>query len=273
AAIVFGETSAGVRVPTLVDANGNVLMNIGDISPTDTTLQNAATANGNGTALSVNGKATAALQVTGTFSATVNFEGTEDDTNWVAIQGTNLTDGGRVTTTTATGLFVFNVAGLSQLRARISGYASGSVTVTGKAIGMGGGTGGGGGGQVQTEATWTTLVNAVRLDDSPTSYNSANMDVDGYRGAWVLIDVDSTLTPTDVRFLAQFSDDGGTTYWDYEEGLWASLYFEDQDTASGVKKVFDLPLEGIDDWRIRVVATGTNATNYFDVTVKARGYR
>ena len=126
---------------------------------------------------------------------------------------------------------------------------------------------------IRTEAAWTTLIDAVRIDNDPTSYNSGAMDVTEYSAVWVLIDIDSTLAPTTLRVLAQYSDDAGTTWWDFEEGLWASLYWEDTATAAGINKAFLLPCGGIDDIRIRVVGTGTDATNYFDVTVKARAFR
>ena len=122
-------------------------------------------------------------------------------------------------------------------------------------------------------AAWTTLINAVRLDDDPTYYYSAALDVEDYDAVWVLIFIDSTLAPTNVRILAQFSDDAGTTWWDFEEGFWAALYWEDVDTASGVKKALLLPCTGIDTLRIGAIATGTDATNYFDVTVKCRQVR
>ena len=126
---------------------------------------------------------------------------------------------------------------------------------------------------VLPEDSWTTLIDAVLLDDSPTSATSANMAVDGMRGAWVLLNIDSTLTPTDVRFVPQFSEDGGTTYYDYLEGVWASMYFEDADTASGITRAFYLPFAGVDDWRMYVVATGTSSSAKFTITVKARAYR
>ena len=125
---------------------------------------------------------------------------------------------------------------------------------------------------VKRIAGWTTLLDAVRLDDAPTFYNSAALDVTGYGMVALLVSIDSTLAPTDVRLLPQFSDDGGTTWWDFEEGLWASLYWEDTATATVIYKAFVLPVAGFDDVRIRAVATGTDANNYFDVTVKARPF-
>ena len=138
---------------------------------------------------------------------------------------------------------------------------------------LGGGVGIPVDGLLATEAAWTTLIDAIRIDDAPTFYNSALMDVAGYSAVWVLIDIDSTLAPTDLRVLAQFSDDAGGTWWDFEEGLFASLYWEDTDTAAGINKTFLLPCGGIDDIRIRIVGTGTDATNFFDCTVLARAFR
>jgi hypothetical protein len=83
------------------------------------------------------GYAVAGLQVSGTFSATVTFEGTVDGTNWVGVPATNRNDGAAATTATAAGLFLVNCSGLQQLRARVSSYASGSVTVVG--FGLAGG--------------------------------------------------------------------------------------------------------------------------------------
>jgi hypothetical protein len=90
---------------------------------------------------------------------------------------------------------------------------------------------------------------------------------------WVLISIDSTLAPTDIRVLAQFSMDAGITWFDFEEGLWASLYWEDTDTASGINKCFLLPCGGMDEVRFVVTGTGTDATNYFDVTLRCRQFR
>ena len=73
-------------------------------------------------------------------------------------------------------------------------------------------------------AAWTTLINAIVLDDDPTEYNSALYDVAGESAVWVLISIESAGAPTNIRILPQISHDDGTTWWDFEEGLWASLY-------------------------------------------------
>tara|TARA_R110000868_G_scaffold135264_2_gene347707 strand:+ start:2999 stop:3349 length:351 start_codon:yes stop_codon:yes gene_type:complete len=104
-------------------------------------MQDAAVATGNGTAIrcvdgSNGAMTTVTCQVQGTFSATITFEGTVDNTNWVAIGFTSLADGTTTATTaTAAGLFRATVLGLQQVRARVSGYVSGTCNVTGIAVG------------------------------------------------------------------------------------------------------------------------------------------
>ena len=102
------------------------------------TLQNAAGANGNGTASSIQGFTTAVVQVSGTFSATVNFEASVDGTNYTAIQCFSIGDRSTsLTTTTAAGAWRCNVVGINKFRARVSGYGSGSVTVSAMFISAG----------------------------------------------------------------------------------------------------------------------------------------
>lgn len=94
------------------------------------TLQAAAGADGNGTAFDVRGAARVTVQVSGTFSATVNFEGTIDDTNWFAVGLKTAADGAAATTATGAGVWKrTSDLALSQMRARVSSYASGAVTV------------------------------------------------------------------------------------------------------------------------------------------------
>lgn len=102
-------------------------------------MQVAAAATGAGTAIDTthpdSGVMTdVAVQVTGTFVGTVQFEGTVDGSNWVAVQATNLNSGAAATTATAPGLFRINSKGLLKVRANITAYTSGAVTVTGLAV-------------------------------------------------------------------------------------------------------------------------------------------
>ena len=105
----------------------------GSTVPVAVTMQNAAAANGNGASLTVTGLGTAVLTVSGTFGATVNFESSNDGgTSWFPHLTTKMGDGAIANTTFTTGQYRLNVAGVDLVRARISGYVSGNVTVVGK---------------------------------------------------------------------------------------------------------------------------------------------
>jgi hypothetical protein len=159
--------ATGIIKVGLTDASGNALnstSNALNVSQQATgsvsaTMQNAASANGNGTTLTTLGMATVAFTVSGTFSATINFEGTEDNSNWSAIEVTAFNSTTPQTTTTTTGSFAGSCAGMQSVRARISGYASGNVTVTAHAVPLGGAGGGGGGGG--SNASVGTTASAV----------------------------------------------------------------------------------------------------------------
>ena len=120
----------------------------------------------------------------------------------------------------------------------------------------------------------SVLVDNVRLDDAPTTYTSAALDVRGWNGVHVQIGIDSTLAPTNVRVLLQTTIDGSLITWaDFVEGLWASLYWEDTATATAIVQSFLWPNNGADYIRFVVTATGSDAGNFFDVTVTARQFR
>lgn len=88
-------------------------------------------------ALSLNGASGWAVDLRGTFVATVTFQGTIDGTNWFTIAV--LPAGGTVsvasvTTATAVGAWWGNATGLQQVRATATAYTSGSVTVVLRAM-------------------------------------------------------------------------------------------------------------------------------------------
>jgi hypothetical protein len=95
-------------------------------------FQSAATADGPGVANDVGALGTVVFVVTGSFSATVNFEATADDSRWDPIEVTSISTGASSTTATSPGTYWAPVPALSQVRARISNYASGTLTVTGR---------------------------------------------------------------------------------------------------------------------------------------------
>lgn len=114
----------------------------GAIAPTSAVLQFAGTANDNGAVLPVKGYVVIAFAITGTFSGTVNFEGTLDEqtfttTPWHSLGCINVATGTLVTSATTTGAWRCNIAGESLIRARVSSYVSGAVTVRAQALDTG----------------------------------------------------------------------------------------------------------------------------------------
>jgi len=104
----------------------------------ETTHQNAATTNGNGTAATVSGYGPIAFQITGTpDGATITWEGSVDGTNYTAFSATKTDTGAAATTATATGIYSANVSGYKSVRAVIStAGASTSLTVKSLAVGV-----------------------------------------------------------------------------------------------------------------------------------------
>ncbi len=126
---------------------------------------------------------------------------------------------------------------------------------------------------ISPDNEWTEALD-VTLDAAPTNANSDAYDVSGCTGAAVHIFIDSTGQPTDVRILAQFTHDPARVLWeDFEEGLWASLFWEDSDTASGIRKAYTLPISGESTLRFRTIGTGTAAGATFRVVVVFRAFR
>lgn len=120
--------SDGDGAALALNSRGELISGSNDTADS-TTLQTAAAATGNGTALAVSGWGGVTFEVTGTFSATITFECSRDGgTTYYSIEATAV--GGSVaTTTTTTGLYTTSVKGYTHVRARISAYTSGSVTV------------------------------------------------------------------------------------------------------------------------------------------------
>jgi hypothetical protein len=70
------------------------------------------------------------VQITGTFVGTLQFELTIDETNYVAVFTNNITSNANGVSTTAPGVFKFDVVGVISVRVRSTAWTSGTATVT-----------------------------------------------------------------------------------------------------------------------------------------------
>lgn len=102
----------------------------------DQTMQSAAVATGNGTEMypvsATDGAFnTLTAQVQGITTATITWEGTRDGTNYKGFLMAPTTTGTGALTATADGIYRGTVTGLKKVRARISAWTEGTITVTG----------------------------------------------------------------------------------------------------------------------------------------------
>jgi hypothetical protein len=72
----------------------------------------------------------AALQITGTWTGTITFEGSVDGVNWVALLGMPLNSLTAASSCTAVGAWRFQAAGLKKIRARASASITGAAFAT-----------------------------------------------------------------------------------------------------------------------------------------------
>jgi hypothetical protein len=87
-------------------------------------------ADGEDKVLDVRGLGGVALQLSGTFSMTVQFEATTDGQTWVSLRMLPSNSTSAATNATSAGVWSANVAGFKLMRARVSAYTSGSADVT-----------------------------------------------------------------------------------------------------------------------------------------------
>ena len=131
--------SAGQLEFASMDLNRNIrVAGIGQAGAA-VTMQNAAVASGNGTTLAVTTNSAAYNQalvnvncsVSCSGGTLINFEGTDSTGTYFSIPAFPLAGGPPQTTTYTSGQFVVPLSGLTTIRARISGYSAGTITVTG----------------------------------------------------------------------------------------------------------------------------------------------
>lgn len=73
----------------------------------------------------------ATVSVTGSFTGTLQFEGSADNqASWVSIPGTPSAGGSAVTNVTAAGTWTFSIAAYTDMRVRASAFSANSATVT-----------------------------------------------------------------------------------------------------------------------------------------------
>jgi hypothetical protein len=129
-------------------------------SAVNTALLSSASCPGTGClTLSVSGVGGVGVQVSGTFSGTLTFEGSVDGITYAALNLTPINSSTGASTTTTTGVWSGGVGGLAIVRVRMSSYTSGTAVVTiQNAPTSARGGGGGGSGTVTSIATTSPIT-------------------------------------------------------------------------------------------------------------------
>lgn len=117
--------------------------------------------------------------------------------------------------------------------------------------------------------TGVTPVNNQVFDNVQTSYTSAEINAAEYRKFLLRIILGVTNAPGTIKINVQFSEGGGT-FENYVQGPFGSLMYED--TAGAKSECIGGDILG-GRMKINIVATGTDATNKFTLTVKVNGTR
>lgn len=157
--------------------------------------------------LGVTNLGSASVQLVGSGTWTALAEGSIDGSNFQTLSLSPSIGGASVTSATASGLWLANVGGMTQIRVRLSAYTSGIVVATIQGAPSGGGAGGSGGGGSSVSITQggnTAAVNA----SSQLSITCANCTGSG------VSQIDNTgFTPATSLFvpLGGELDDVGTT--------------------------------------------------------------
>jgi hypothetical protein len=131
-----GQATAANSSPVVIASNQTPL----PVSSTDTTATGALAAAAQTVVLPLNGNSAAAVQVSGTWVGTLQFEGSADGgTTYVAVNAVAASTSYPQPTTSVNGLYRLTPAGLSHLRVNMTVFTSGSASITVRgSIGVGG---------------------------------------------------------------------------------------------------------------------------------------
>lgn len=128
ASVALGQTTMSASLPIAIASNQSDV----PIISNDATASGSIAANGQTVTLSsLNGRANFVIDVRGTYSATLQFEGSIDGTNFFSVNMTAINGSGSQVTAVAssTGAWIGSCVGLTSIRVRCSAYTSGTASV------------------------------------------------------------------------------------------------------------------------------------------------
>ena len=109
------------------------------------------------------------------------------------------------------------------------------------------------------------LFKDVVVNSTAQLYESEAIHCGSFREFLLSLDIDSTSTPTTLQVQVQFANSITGKWHTYKQGLFASLFWEDADTASGIAECFKGPCDGR-LFRIKLIGAGVTGAAYFTVS-------
>lgn len=140
-AIALGQAAMASSFPVVLPNNPDSRPASGNITVVDSGSSTATGQNGTsiitGTATAgstysqaINGQSTSRIQVSGTWNANLQFEGSADGgTTWITLNALVIGTPYRQTVITGNGVFETDVTGLTNIRVRATGFTSGTATI------------------------------------------------------------------------------------------------------------------------------------------------
>lgn len=87
-----------------------------------------------------------------------------------------------------------------------------------------------------------------------------------FRKFGLYVRIDSTGAPTTIQVKVEFLEKHGGEWYQYKQGLFSSLFWEDTDTASGILEAFVGDVLGR-EMRVTLTAVGPSSTKYFQTSI------
>ena len=87
-----------------------------------------------------------------------------------------------------------------------------------------------------------------------------------FRKFGLYVRIDSTGAPTTLQVKVQFLDRWSEHWYMYKQGLFAALFWEDGDTASGINEAFVGDVLGR-AMRVTLTDVGSDSSKYFTVSI------
>lgn len=124
---------------------------------------------------------------------------------------------------------------------------------------------------VKFESTLVRTEEPIQLFDNKVINNTTEqisdaVNCEAFREFGLYLAIDSTSTPTTLQIKIQFLDRWSGQWHTYKQGPFASLFYEDTDTADGIYELFvgDVAGRAV---RVTLTGVGTSSSAYFTVSV------